>query len=371
MKNTLRILHLDYDDLHNPYAGGGQANATFQINKRLTERNFITVLTGSYPGAKNNMVNGIYYRRVGIGFLGPTVSILSYWLVIPIYSFFMQNKIDLIIEYFTAPIGPSVVPWVVSKPVIGYATFLDAENMYQKYGVPFHLLANILIQRYRYFVALTKSSKSLLLEKNPQAEIKIIPRGVEREILDSKTSDKRYVLCLGRIDIYGKGIDLILKVWKTMVIDRTGYKLVIAGNGKTKDVQKMKEMIKALGLASSTKIIGRVDGRKKIELLSKCSVVVNGSRYGYFGNVSLEAISVGKPLVCFDIDGFDWLPKGICIKVRPFAIDDLATKMTRILRSSKQRRAIGKEARRFAQKYTWENIAEMTENYYLKVRESI
>ena len=49
----VRLLHLDFDDLGNPW-GGGQARRTYEINRRLAEgRGWeVTVVTGAYAGAR-------------------------------------------------------------------------------------------------------------------------------------------------------------------------------------------------------------------------------------------------------------------------------------------------------------------------------
>src|SRR4051812_9221236 len=66
-RKPLRVLHLIYDDIGNPWLGGGGALRTREINRRLAASGHdITVLTGIYPGAAPaETIAGIKYRRIG------------------------------------------------------------------------------------------------------------------------------------------------------------------------------------------------------------------------------------------------------------------------------------------------------------------
>lgn len=59
-------------------------------------------------------------------------------------------------------------------------------------------------------------------------------------------------------------------------------------------------------------------------MLANCLFVVVPSRFESFGVVVLEGLAVGKALVCFDIDGFSWVPEDLCIKIKKIDSDHLA-----------------------------------------------
>ena len=62
----MKILHTIYDDLKNPWLGGGGALRAFEIARRLVGRHEITLLTGNYPGAAAEEVrHGVRIHRVG------------------------------------------------------------------------------------------------------------------------------------------------------------------------------------------------------------------------------------------------------------------------------------------------------------------
>ena len=62
----MRILHSIYDDLANPWCGGGGALRTWEICRRLAEQHEIVLISGRYPGAPGEEEReGVRILRVG------------------------------------------------------------------------------------------------------------------------------------------------------------------------------------------------------------------------------------------------------------------------------------------------------------------
>ena len=61
----MRVLHCIYDDPGNPWVAGGGAHRLREIYPRLTDRVDAVVATGSYPGARDEVIGGVRYRRLG------------------------------------------------------------------------------------------------------------------------------------------------------------------------------------------------------------------------------------------------------------------------------------------------------------------
>ena len=49
----MKICHLIYDDVGNPWLGGGGALRAREIYRRLAERHEITLITGRFPGSSS------------------------------------------------------------------------------------------------------------------------------------------------------------------------------------------------------------------------------------------------------------------------------------------------------------------------------
>ena len=62
----MKICHLIYDDIANPWLAGGGAVRAREIYRRLAERHQVTLITGLFPGAqREEELDGIRFVRVG------------------------------------------------------------------------------------------------------------------------------------------------------------------------------------------------------------------------------------------------------------------------------------------------------------------
>lgn len=363
----MKILHLDYDDFNNGYAGGGQAVVTYEIYKRLKRRHTITVLTGNFPGAKNEIIDGIEYRRIGLSTWGSTMSLLSYWILTHVYVLFLSKDFDLVVEFFTPPFSVSFISFFTKKPILAWPTFLNAKNMADKYHIPFDAVERCGLIKYKYFVVPTMSMLVDLKKINPHAYYEIIPYGCSKKLFTFKSREKKYVLFVGRIDLYNKGIDLLLSAWATIIKKGLRYKLVIIGNGKTEDENRMNEMIKSLKIGSYVQWKGRLFGSERNKIMAESMFIVCPSRFETFCIAALEAMAVGKALICSDIKGFSWIPDGVAEKFQNTNTASLTKAMIRLLTDNSRRATLSKKSRPFAMNFEWDTITSEYERLFKKI----
>jgi len=122
----MKIVFSNYDDVNNPYYGGGGAYAIHEVAKRLAKRHKVTVVTGNYPNAKTQFIDSVEYRRIGLSFLEPKLSQLIFHLLLPYY--FRKSSFDVWIESFTPPFSTSFLPFFGRGRVIGLAHMLAGED---------------------------------------------------------------------------------------------------------------------------------------------------------------------------------------------------------------------------------------------------
>ncbi len=363
----MNILHFDYDDMKNPYAGGGQAVTTWEIYRRMKGRHTVTVVTGNYPNAKNETIDNITYRRIGLGNHGAKLSLLSFWLLIPWYVLTLQKRYDLIVEFFTAPFSVSLAPWVARTPILAWPTALFGKDLGEKYHSPFAVIERIGLKRYHYFVASTEEMKKDLRAQNPNANIGVVPYGFDKKLLTIKPTNGNYAIYVGRIDLFQKGVDLIVHAWGQLAKQGIRIPLVIVGNGKPEDVAKLNKLISDYNLAKDIILTGRLFGKKRDELVSKSLFVLCPSRYETYCIMALEALAMGKPLIYSDIIGFSWMPKHIGLSFHAGDAESLAQKCKLLLTSKDTRTAISKKAKSYAASYDWDHITHMYERMYASV----
>jgi phosphatidyl-myo-inositol alpha-mannosyltransferase len=353
LKDKKKIIFSTYDDINNPFYAGGGARAIAEITKRLAAFFEITVITGNYKGAKNEEIHGVAYQRIGPDFLGPKLGQLAYAALLP--SVVKQQTFDVWIESFTPPFSTACLQKFTKKPVIGLVHMLASEDMERKYKLPFHLVENAGLKTYNHFIVLSNAFQKKIERVNKHASIVVIPNGIpERESAPSKDTDD-YILFLGRLEFDQKGLDLLLDAYHT-IAGKTSTRLVIAGSGLAKDERLVANKIDQLGLQQKVELIGRVDGEKKENLLKKCSLVAVPSRFETFGVVPLEAMSYGKPVVTFAIEGFEWLPKEAALQVAPFDAKAFGQAMHKILADKELYHKLSLAGVKAAKGYSWEKI---------------
>lgn len=358
----MKIIFSNYDDIKNPYYAGGGAIAIHEITKRLSKSNQITVLNSKHPLAKNDeIIEGVYYKRIGFGIFGAKVDQIIYSLLLLFYV--RKERYDLWVETFVPPISGSLLPIFSSKPVVGLAFFLDADMMRKKYLLPFDILERKILKNYKYFIATSTHLCNKIKITNNKAQITTIPLGFERSMLDIKTREKNYILFLGRLDIFNKGLDILLKIAPEILSKFPSLKIVIAGQGIESQEKWLKDRISKLHLEKKVLFTGRVSKDKKYKLMSECLLYVLPSRYETFGISVLEALALGKLTIVFDIPGFTWIPEDVCIKIKAFDERELLNQIISFSKNPKLRKETGYRARDFTKQFSWENIAAQYEKY--------
>lgn len=357
-----KIIISNYDDLKNPYYAGGGATAIHEVAKRLIENYQVTVITSRYPKSSDAVIDGVYYKRIGLSFVPAKAAQLIYQLLLPIYT--LKESYDLWIENFTPPFTTSFLPLFTKKEVIGVVHMLPAEDMERKYRLPFRYVENLGIKCYKKIIVTQNGIKNKIQEINKTANIQVIPNGVDIKI--KKSGSKRmHILFLGRIEVDQKGLDLLIRSFSELK-DKTNLPFVIAGNGEEGQIKLLKELLKKEGLTKRVKLVGRVEGSEKDLLIKQAVCLVVPSRFETFSMVSLEALAYGVPLITFDIDGLKWIPSSVRYKVKPFDTHGLAKKIAEIIEKKNDLLNKSAKGREFAAKFDWDTISKSYISYTQK-----
>jgi len=163
----------------------------------------------------------------------------------------------------------------------------------------------------------------------------------------------RHILFLGRIDVRQKGLDLLLAA---IAADPPPLPLVIAGGGTRREERRLRGLVQPV--RQHVRLAGRVCGQEKEDLLRNCAFVVLPSRYETFSLSALEAMTYGKPVVCFDLPQLEWISSGSAVRVPPFDVPALAAAIGGLSRQPERRSAMGRDAYALSRRYDWEVIAE-------------
>ncbi len=358
----LKITFLDFDDIRNPLLGAGQAWSTFHVGKELAKKGHkISVISSKYPGCRDRFEGGIEYKHIGFTTNNIKLNNLIYILSIPFII--PKVKADIIIECFTAPISTLFSPLFTKVPVIAKSTSFEAERFTKLYHLPFNQVEKFGCRFYKYFMPLSPNLEKKMKSFNRNITSFCITEGVDKEYFSNERKSPNHLLYLGRLDINQKGIDLLLESYNK-IKGSTSIPLVISGDGPDKD--KVKALIHNWGLDNQVKMVGPVHGKEKQKLLSHAYCLVFPSRQESFGLVGLEALASGIPIVCFDIPGLAWLNKKVAFKVKPFAVSQYSKLLLRMT-DRKNIKRMSSIYRAYAKKFTWNKIADMYEEFFMRV----
>lgn len=353
---TLRILHLGFEDPLMPGAGGGSVR-THEINRRMAASGHsVTVLTTRYPGWSMRVQDGVRYVPIGFGRGRSRLTrLVGYVLRLPLEARRRRGDTDLVVEDFFAPFSTMAAPLWTKRPTVGVVQWLHAREKFREYKLPFHLIERAGVRRHRRLVTVSRGTAERLRLMNPDAHIDVIGNGVDLRALAVPLQAGRDILFIGRLEMVGKGLDLLLNAWAEASRHIDGD-LVIAGSGP--DEEAIRRAVDAAGLADRVRFVGWVSGGRKFKLMSSAQLVVVPSRAETFGLVAIEALACGTPVLAFDIPCLrEVVPEDCGWLIPPFDTSLLAGEMVKRYGAWRDLAEAGAAGRRFASSFDWDVLA--------------
>ncbi len=338
-----------------PGAGGGSVR-THETNRRLAAGGFlITVLTTRYPGWQERVQDGVHYVPIGFG-QGTTrlTRLLGYVVRLPFEARKRRAAADLVVEDFFAPFSTMAAPLWTKRPTIGVVQWLHARDKARQYKLPLHWVERFGVRRHRRAIAVSQGISDRLTALNPDIHVDVIGNGVDPAAWKPVPKVGQDILCLGRLEFTGKGLDLLLAAW-AQCCRRIDGKLLIAGTGP--DEATLRAAISDAGLSDRVELLGWLSGDAKFQALSHARLVVCPSRQETFGLVAIEALATGTPVIAFDIPCLrEIVPNGAGWLVDAFDVGALAKELeARYSQSGLE--SVGAQGRAFAAGYNWDRLA--------------
>lgn len=356
-KDKKTLIISSYDDLKNPVYSGGGAYCVHQLAKELSKKYNITVITGTYKNARNEKIDNINYIRVGSEIFGHKIGQLIFHYSILKYA--LKLKYDIWIESTMPPFTFSLLPFICRHKLIAWVNMLCAQDMQRKYKIKTQIIENELARHYKYIITPTDWVKNEIKKINSHALITTIPQGFDADEFKptqkSNITNRNYFLSLGRIEINQKGLDLLLEAMKNTL---PKINLIIAGGGGHNEEKKLKKIIKKDKLQNKIKIIGRISGENKKNLIQNSKGIILTSRFETFSLTALEAIMLQKPLICFKIPQLEWIPAKYSTKIKPFNTLELAKTMNKIWNGDYTPKISNYERTKYLNNFSWNAVSQ-------------
>src|SRR5437763_1539055 len=166
----------NYDDIGNPYYGGGGAVVVAQIARRLARDYRVTVYTGSYRGSGRSRVrDGVRYVFLPVGWAGPRGGQIVFLALLPLVA--LLHRPALWIESVSPPVSASLLPMFARFPVVALVQMLSGADMGSRYKLPFAAIERRALRLYRHFVVLNETDRQAVQAANRRASVALIPNG--------------------------------------------------------------------------------------------------------------------------------------------------------------------------------------------------
>jgi glycosyltransferase involved in cell wall biosynthesis len=373
----MRILHLIYDDIDNPWLGGGGATRTHEIYRRIARLgHHVTVISGNYPGAaRTEHRQGVTYRRTGLS--GSYVlSRLSFMLGAA--RLIKAGGYDIVIEDVT-PYSPVAAPlWVGTRvPVVASVQNLSGAHATRKYGLAGwgpRLVERPLLSRFRNFVAVSPGIAGQLRRTvGAGIEVCIVPNSVAPGFYTSVEgeADHRespYILFVGRVDVYQKGLDRLIRAFDLAAARQPDLRLVIAGGGAPDQEKTLGSLVAGAHNSGRIQVLGTVDTTRAAQLMNSALLLAMPSRYEAWPLTAIEAGAAGIPVVGSDIlgvkDAAPAFPRAHGVLVPQDDVEALAEAFLNIAGNPGLRAKLGAQGRQWAAQFTWDALAEAQLRFY-------
>lgn len=368
----MRILVLNWQDRRNPQAGGAETHL-HEIFGRLARDHEVTLLVSGWKGAEARaVVDGMEVHRTG--------SRYTFNVAAPVYyrRQLKHREFDVLVEDLNKV--PLLTPLWATHPVALLVHHLFGATAFQEASVPVAattwLLERPLGRVYRQTptMAVSQSTARDLGERGLSEDaIAVIPNGVELSHCVPGEPGTRFaeptILYLGRLKRY-KRVDLPIRAVAALRAEGRDVRMVVAGTGDYEG--ELKKRTRALGLEGAVQFTGFVSEEEKLRLFQKAWVHVLTSPKEGWGITNVEAAACGTPTVASDSPGLrDSVVDGETGYLVPHGdVAALTERIRALIDDGTLRDRLGSNARRFAERFTWDRAADETAAFLGEVARS-
>jgi glycosyltransferase involved in cell wall biosynthesis len=245
------------------------------------------------------------------------------------------------------------------------------------YGLTFlePLLVAMLRRFYRRCDAIFAPSESMaqiLREQRMSYDVGIWSRGIDREIFDPRRRDPAWrrshgigndevvIGFVGRL-VMEKGLDVYSDTINTLERRGVPHRILVIGEGPARDWFE-RRLPKGV-------FVGFQKGADLGRAVASLDMLFNPSVTETFGNVTLEAMAAGLPVIAAKATGSESLVEdGVTGRlVRPGAIEAFADALQQYCEDKAARDAAGAAGCRASERYGWDQVNQVLVDGYLRV----
>ncbi len=324
------------------------------------------------------MVDGVNIIRHGRQTFGVQ------WEAFKWYLFGKHTKFDLVIDQFHGI--PFFTPLYVREKKLAFIHEVTKEVWkFNPWPKPFNLipytvgtLFEPLVFKILYnnipFMTVSNSTKKDLEDWGIDGKnIFIVHNGVSDKLLKgTKGKEKKITITyLGAIT-KDKGIEDALKVFHLLKLKNNDFQFWVIGKSDAGYLSYLYKQIKKLGIEDNIKFWGYVSEDKKNNLLARSHLLINPSVREGWGLVVIEAARIGIPSVGYDVAGLrdSIIDEESGILTKKNTPEEMAENVLKLVRDQPRYILMCHYAKKWSNKFSWDNSIEQSLSLLRKVYEN-
>ena len=295
-------------------------------------------------------------------------------------------------DIFSSYIPPALLyAKILNKPiVISPRGVLSKWSLEHKNKILKKIWLTFLIKpfiRFSWWHATCEAEAKDIIELYPEAKIKIIPNGINiheflisnklsrleylKKFTKKSHSHKHVITSMGRIH-EKKGFDILITSFNNLVLDGFIGVLLIAGKDDGHQAL-LEKKVTEYKLEDKVFFVGELFGDDKVEFLSGSDLFALPSHNENFGNVYLESLACGVPIVASTETPWSKIEKAGCGKW----VENSASSTTKAIKEifkecndESEKLKITEASKKFATNYSWQTIAIKFRDLCLEITKS-
>ena len=357
----MKILMLNHEF---PPVGGGASPVTFELCTHLVRLGHtVDVVTMHYKGTpRYEKVNGFNIYRTPALRRKPNICYPHELATYVPGAFFKtlklcrQNKYDIIHCHFLVPCG--LLAYLISKITkIPFIVTCHGSDVPGHNPDRFKLLHKVIKPFWKFLAkripTITSPSESLkanILISSPNADVEVIPNGIDTGKFAKAAKSKSILLC-SRI-FHFKGFQYFINAVRDMSLD---WQINIIGDGPY--LSELKHI--AGGSKTPIKFWGWLDqnGNDYKELFEKSMIFVFPSEMENFPSVLLDAMSCGMAIITSSTGGCPEVVGDAAMLVPPKDSQAIASELKQLFENENLRNRLQAAAIERAKLFSWDKVA--------------
>jgi len=289
-----------------PAQSGGPNNTIYWMTEALTQQNIgICVVTTDLDILKSHNVKLNKWVSSNTGKVIYCKTLIHYFPVKFLYESILKLKEVDIVHLTGVFYPPSLIIYLINKMFYKRKVVWSPRGelatealVYGSWFKPFYLkLIKKILTNDLYFHTTSDEETTLVLNHFKNEKIIQLPNYLKPNKKIEPNDKFDYLLFIGRISPKKAIENLIKAIHISLVFKEKNMKLIIAGDNKNNYGDDLRKLCESLNLLNHVEFIGHVEKQTKDSLYANAYVTVMPSHNENFGNVVVESLNQGTPVI--------------------------------------------------------------------------